>query len=824
MRSAFPSRLSRLAVVTLLAGAASAQSPSTRIEQPIGVQHKAGRGLTDSRVDAVAASGDGSIYANVGETLFRLEPPSRTGDLREQIAGLGEARWQPVALPDQSSLAPGLLGSLQRGVVWVEPDRTTARTLVGNEPLKLENGAVWSIANTADFGATYLASETSLTKFGDDAQAWDIEDLLRGARKATERYDAPWTVALDLQREIVAVGLRGTDSRGLRLRELSGSSRDLELLVPRNSAREWVPRDVRDVHFDAAGRLWFVIGQTVGVYLPQDRSFRLWDEHDGLPWSEVDCITSQPGKDAGADGASIWLGTRQGLIHLEANLVAPELSQWSYKQGPRWLPHDHVHSLTFDARGDLWAATEGGVAQIAFLETTLQEKAEYFDEVIDAQHKRTEYGYVDALHLPSVDADLASGTLHSSDNDGLWTSMYGAAQAFAWASTGSEEARRRAREAFRAVAFLSEVTRGGTPAMQPGFPARSILPTSGPNPNDGQAERDAETQRRDRKWKSLMPRWGTSADGRWYWKADTSSDELDGHYFFYGVYYDLVADQDEKAEVREVVHRITDHLLRNDYSLVDHDGEHTRWAVFGPQALNHDPSWWEERGLNSMSVLSYLRVAEHVSATPEEAERYAANARDLIDNHGYAASARHPKVQQGPGTGNQSDDEMALMNLYNLLRYESDPTLRAQWAHTMERYSTLVGPERNPLFHFLFAGALEGEEIRYADAYDDYVVRADRDTLSADALETLLRYPLDRRDWPLANSHRHDVELLRSSSTGRPRGHRADGRVLPIDERFVGHWNHDPWSLDFGGRGTRIADGASYLLPYYLGRFYGFIE
>ena len=48
--------------------------------------------------------------------------------------------------------------------------------------------------------------------------------------------------------------------------------------------------------------------------------------------------------------------------------------------------------------------------------------------------------------------------------------------------------------------------------------------------------------------------------------------------------------------------------------------------------------------------------------------------------------------------------------------------------------------------------------------------------------------------------------------------------MLPIDERFVGHWNHDPWALNYVGTGTRVADGASFLLPYYLGLYYRFID
>jgi len=84
---------------------------------------------------------------------------------------------------------------------------------------------------------------------------------------------------------------------------------------------------------------------------------------------------------------------------------------------------------------------------------------------------------------------------------------------------------------------------------------------------------------RDRFWKDLTPRWPLSSDGQWCLEADTSSDELDGHYFFYGVYYDLVArSEEEKPAVRDHVAAMTDHLVDHNFQLVDHDGTATRWA------------------------------------------------------------------------------------------------------------------------------------------------------------------------------------------------------------------------------------------------------
>jgi len=55
-------------------------------------------------------------------------------------------------------------------------------------------------------------------------------------------------------------------------------------------------------------------------------------------------------------------------------------------------------------------------------------------------------------------------------------------------------------------------------------------------------------------------------------------------------------------------------------------------------------------------------------------------------------------------------------------------------------------------------------------------------------------------------------------------GYLVDGKVTPIDERFVGHWNHNPWRFDEGGDGRSLADGNSFLLPYYMGLYYGFFK
>ena len=624
--------------------------------------------------------------------------------------------------------------------------------------------------------------------------------------------DAPGDV-----REVItdaAIRIAAASSTGVYLKD--GSDTVWRRLLPHDGERSWAPVDVRAVEFDYDGRLWFAAPQGLGSLDEMTGAWRLYDRHDGLPWNDFTSLAAAP------DG-SIWAGTTRGLVHLIPGASPDDPPRWQYRQGRRWLPHDHVLSVEVDRDGTVRVETAAGPARIHLRPMTLRRKAERFHEAIDRFHRRTPYGYVLGVALEQP-GDTSAFRQSDSDNDGLWTSMYGAAECLRWAVTGEPEARENARKAFEALRFLQLVTQGGTPPAEPGFVARTILPADGPDPNAGRVESDRRfREERDGLWKVIAPRWPTSADGKWYWKSDTSSDELDGHFFFYGLYYDLVADGDaERAEVRETVFAIVDHLIDHGGALVDHDGRRTRWAVFGPEQLNDDQDWWEERGLNSLSYLTYLRTAEHMADGAERKARYRDKARSLIEDHAYLANLRNPKVQSGPGTGNQSDDEMAFMNYYHLLKYERDEAVRSVVAHSLRQYWKVLEPERNPLFDFIHAAAIDGGS--YRDAFDDETYSRTDFPLD-DAVESLVLYPLDRFDWALSNSHRLDVILLRAQEERRGvRGHLLNGRVLPIDERFVNHWNHDPWRLDHGGQGRYLADGASFLLPYYLGLFHGLIE
>jgi hypothetical protein len=590
--------------------------------------------------------------------------------------------------------------------------------------------------------------------------------------------------------------------------ERSGDAEWQRLRVADGLGRLWAEEDVRGVTYDKDGRLW--VATLAGVGCRDTEGWTFHDGSDGLPYNDFTCAA------AGGDG-SVWFGTVIGAVRFQDD-------RWAYRQGLRWLPDDDVRAIAVADDGTAWFATAGGVGCIARESMSLADKAAYYEEIVDEHIKRTPFGYTAEVSVDTP-GDTSVVHQHDSDNDGLWTAMYGASQCYAYSVTGSEKSRQRATAAFEALRFLQKVTQGGEHSPPLGYVARSILPTDGKDPNEGRLEGDRRSRAMgDRLWKVYEPRWPKSADGNWYWKSDTSSDELDGHYFLYALYHDLVAETDEEKErVREVVRDLTDHLIEHDFVLMEHDGTPTRWSNYRPSSINYDFHWVAERGLNSLSMLSYLATAQHVTGDT----RYGDVAEMLMKDHAYHSNAMVPKVQRGIGSGNQSDDEMAFMDFYNLIKYTHDEKLRKQFLTAFYAYWLVERPERNPFFDFAYAAVGLGQLRR--DQYRAHSLSPRGDWLEA-SIETLKGFPLDRFNWAHKNSHRLDLVPLHLSQgtdtfgTNRRggRGYRVDGKVLPVEERFFNHWNTDPWALDYGGDGKGLSSGTVFLLPYYMGRYHGF--
>ncbi len=464
---------------------------------------------------------------------------------------------------------------------------------------------------------------------------------------------------------------------------------------------------------------------------------------------------------------SLWISTKHGLF-CQTFRSAPR-----YFGGNRWLPSDEVTGIGVGPNTDeVWIETAQGFSRIRHQSFTLAEKSAAFVERIRARHVRHGLTSDSQLKIPG---DLSSNQMVSSDNDGLWTAMYVAAECFRFKVTGDAKARDYARQGMQALLRLESITGIS------GFPARSFIKKGEDvQPSDGE--------------------WHDTPDGLWRWKGDTSSDEIVGHYFVYPIYYDLVADEAEKKTLSAALDRITNHILDNNYQLIDVDGKKTRWGWWGPDVIWEDP---DELGLRALHLLAHLRSAMHVTQSEALRAKYQRHYDELISKHRYHLLMRNQKINI-PGKVNHSDDELAFLSYYPLLQYETDAALRKVYQESLERAWLIERPERNPLWNYIYA------------------VGTGAKTFDHDAsLHTLQDIPLDQIEWTVKNSERHDV--IGDVYADR-HGHAQALTVLPYRELPMHKWNGNPYQLDGGNGGRSEDDGAYFLLPYWLGRYHKLIS
>lgn len=519
---------------------------------------------------------------------------------------------------------------------------------------------------------------------------------------------------------------------------------------------------------------------SVGTRLDADALAGLKNRSPKLPFSELTLGVKTP------EGA-LWLGSPHGLMLLEKGA-----KRWRLFHSRRWLPDDYVEDLAVTAEGDVVVRTKRGTCRLLKKHwESLDAKMDDIHAMLRKHHLRM--GFVTEIDLKEPGTLEGGYTKESSDNDGLWTCLYIAAEAFRFGATGDETARQNAWESLKTMMFLEEVT------GIPGFAARSVVPGVGPNPKG--------------RYGGV---WYKSADGKWWWKGDTSSDEVDGHYFAYAIYYDIAATEEQKKQIREVVTRMTDHILDHDYYYVGPTGKHTTWGFWGPKELNQNLDRIIERGLNSLEILSHLKVAEHITGNP----RYTEAIRELNDKHAYAMNTVRQKILWPKSELNHSDDELAFVAYYPLLWYERDPKWREIYLTSIEWSFQIERPEQSPLFNLIYAAARQASKWPHADKRPDAAL-VDPDQYDKEVCEQWFRdVPRDTIGWTIRNNRREDIGPTDLDRFGHPQTR----QVLPIYERLLLRWNANPYRLDGGRSGRMRGDGAFILLPYWMGKYHRLID
>ncbi len=255
--------------------------------------------------------------------------------------------------------------------------------------------------------------------------------------------------------------------------------------------------------------------------IKDDIQQRVIRPREGCPSIYTTCVKESP------EGV-MWVGTKVGVVRFFPD------GTHSLLFSRRWLMNDHVNDIAFDKDGNAWIATEQGVSAIKKKWMTLATKEKYFYDVLMRRHIREPW-IAGQCHLINP-GDTTKWMAEDDDNDGEFTGNYLAMESFRYAVTKSEDAREKASKAFHFLKQLQDITNGD------GYFARTIVPIDwADRVHDGNRsyteQEKAEELVNDPRFKPVEVRWHKSADGKWLWKGDASSDEWCGHMMGYYFYY-----------------------------------------------------------------------------------------------------------------------------------------------------------------------------------------------------------------------------------------------------------------------------------------------
>lgn len=507
---------------------------------------------------------------------------------------------------------------------------------------------------------------------------------------------------------------------------------------------------------------FLVLGTGDGLLSLDVRTFvKKGDINREIPWTEINCVDIV--------GDKIWAGTPRGAFALDRD------GSIDYYASKRWLVDDHVVDIAEGPGNSMLVLSKAGLSHIHFKQMTLADKAEHFLELTRKRHVR--YGF-NARFEMSEPGNLASGRLTDDDNDGLWTGMYLGGELFRYAVTKSKDALRNSYEAFEALERLERIS------PMDGFPARSFERT-------GYTIHDKQ-------------RWQHAGDHVWEWKATTSSDEIVGHFFAYALFAEIVPDSAWGQRSIHLMDEIMMHIVRNDWYLVDYNGEPTQWGRWAPEYVNQFPKEVGDRRLNSVEIISFLQTAYHFTGR----ELYREKAFDLFNNHGYLDNIQIPIERIGKVEGidlssgwNHSDDNLAFLSYWNLYKYAFTDSLRKIYRSVIKGHWEIERQERIPLWNFIY-------RMTGAKEYD-----------LEESIWFLRQFPMDMVDWSVQNSHRFDIELLEPNFRDQ-----TTQQVLPPDERPMAKFNRNAFDLDSETKGYREYSGDIYLLPYWMAKYLDAIQ
>jgi streptogramin lyase len=535
---------------------------------------------------------------------------------------------------------------------------------------------------------------------------------------------------------------------------------------------------LKGLDFDSKGDLWAGGMGGVTVRKGANKLTELTPK-EGIPSIDINSINTSP-------NGTMWVGTNLGVVRYYTD------GSHSLRFSKRWLLNDCVRDVAFDKNGNAWVATANGVSAIKNKKMTLADKEKYFYDFLMRRHIREPW--IAGVGLLEVAGDSTTLKPRDDDNDGQYTSLYLVMESFKYAVTRDEGSRVKARKALDFLFMLQTITE------TEGFFARSVVPVEWGEVNDVNrtySEKQlAESIVKLPRYKPVEQRWRKSRDGKWFWKGDTSSDEMCGHMLAFMIYHELIADQTEKEEIKQHVKNIMDYIIKHDYNFVDIDGKHTHWGVWSPNKLNNDPEWKPESGMNSLEMLSFLKFTHHITGEQKYQDEYL----KLINEEKYLENIERMH-HQNEAWKTYIDAFLSTFVYPSLLKYEDDPKLIAIYEDHMNRWFERHKGEKSPFFNYFYCYA------------SDKIVEVEN------TVELLIDAPLDMIDWRIDHSKREDIQIVREPILES----RQTSELISADMRATIRWDKNPWDA-IQGNPHQEREPVYWLLPYWMGKYIGAIE
>ena len=515
-----------------------------------------------------------------------------------------------------------------------------------------------------------------------------------------------------------------------------------------------------------------ILGTTNGLLTLNGKTFKAGSIDQKLPWTEITTVKNINGQ--------LWFGSTKGAFKFRKD------GKYDYYASKRWLVDNEVVDIAAGSNKSVLILTKKGLSKINFIEMTLAEKADYFQEIQRSRHIR--HGYTGNLSL-TIPGDVSSGIYHDTDNDGLWTSMYLAGELFRYAVTKSEDAKLNAYDAFEAMERLTDISGVS------GFPARAIE-REGVELDEGS---NGFSPEQIVAWeKENGSTWQFDKTGRWKWKVSTSSDESCGHFFVYALFAELAPDKVWRDRAIRQIKLQMDHIIENDWHLVTWNGKPTRWGNWSPEYVNSFPINVGDRRLNSTLILAFLQTAYHFTGD----KIYKKKAYELMDKYGYGDNAnrlasviQHVEGEPLSDRWNHSDDQMYFLSIPAFVNYSfTEEQKEKQFAATKSHWE-IERSEKNPVWNFLYA----------MTGGTDY----DLD----ESVWWLQEFPLDLISWTIDNTQRKDLEKIEPNFRNQ-----TYKEVLPPSERPV-HFHNGAYRNNSNGAGRKEEAPYIWLLPYWMGRY-----